>query len=361
MEISFQFLATKIAHNTVSQWLIASAAALIATFVLFRVRALALALARRVAGRGNWEADLLSVAERTRSFFLIALGCAAGLSLLDFPPRVDKVTSVIVTAFVFLQIVLWADRAVMALLRRLLRAQEPSPADTTLAGDTFASPKAIILSFLARFLLYVILLLLFLDNLGVNITALVTGLGVGGVAVALAVQNILGDLFASLSIAFDKPFEVGDFIVVGEFSGTVEKVGLKTTRVKSISGEQVIIPNSDLLQSRVRNFKRMRERRVVLRFGVTYETPADVVARIPGLVRDIVETQGEKVRFDRSHFASFAASSLDFEVVYFVLDPEYSLFMDIQQTIGIELMRAFAREHIEFAYPTQTLYLRKSV
>ncbi|HSB55513.1 MAG TPA: mechanosensitive ion channel family protein, partial [Gemmatimonadales bacterium] len=208
-----------------------------------------------------------------------------------------------------------------------------------------------------RSLLWVVLVLLVLDNLGVNISTLMAGLGIGGVAIALATQNILGDLFASLSIVLDKPFVVGDFIVVGDLMGTVERVGLKTTRLRSLSGEQLIFANADLLGSRVRNFKRMSERRVLFDLGVTYETQAATLSRIPAMLREIVDAE-RGVRFDRAHLRSFDASAVTFEVVYYILDPDYNRFMDTQQRINLAIFRRFEAENVEFAYPTQTLYVR---
>ena len=196
-----------------------------------------------------------------------------------------------------------------------------------------------------------------LDNLGYNVTALIAGLGVGGVAVALAVQNILGDLFASLSILFDKPFVVGDFLIVDEHMGSVEHVGLKTTRVRSLSGEQLIFSNSDLLKSRLRNYGRMYERRVAFQTGVTYETPREKLKLIPGIMRAAIEAQ-QKTRFDRSHFAAYGDFSLNFETVYYVLGPDYNLYMDIQQAINLQIHEQFEAAGIEFAYPTQVLHLR---
>jgi small-conductance mechanosensitive channel len=197
-----------------------------------------------------------------------------------------------------------------------------------------------------------------LDNLGVNVTALVAGLGVGGVAVALAVQNILGDLFASLSIVLDKPFVLGDFIIVGELLGAVENIGIKTTRVRSLSGEQLIFSNNDLLNSRIRNFGRMAERRVVFQLGVVYGTPKAKLEQIPAIIRSAIEAQ-QQTRFDRSHFAGYGDFSLDFENVYYVLDRDYNVYMDIQQAINLEIYGRFAEDGIEFAYPTQTLYLQR--
>jgi len=194
------------------------------------------------------------------------------------------------------------------------------------------------------------------DHMGFNITALVAGLGIGGVAVALAVQNILGDLFASLSIVLDKPFVVGDFIVVDDMRGTVERVGVKSTRVRSLDGESLVFSNSELLKSRIRNFRQLTERRVLFTIGVTYQTPAAQVGSIPAWLRAIVEER-EKTRFDRAHFKEYADSALVFEVVYYVLDPAYNVYMDIQQAINLEILERFTAEGIGFAYPTQTLHI----
>jgi small-conductance mechanosensitive channel len=212
-----------------------------------------------------------------------------------------------------------------------------------------------VLGFVIRLVVWTIVILVILDNLGIEITALIAGLGIGGVAVALATQNILGDLFASLSIVLDKPFVVGDFLSIDEFLGSVEKVGIKTTRVRSLSGEQLIFSNNDLLNSRIRNFGRMFERRVVFAFGVTYQTPAEKLRRIPTIIRDAVESQ-EKVRFDRAHFQKYGDSALIFETVYFVLSPDYNYYMDVQQNINLAIFERLAEEGIDFAYPTQTIH-----
>jgi small-conductance mechanosensitive channel len=187
------------------------------------------------------------------------------------------------------------------------------------------------------------------------VNAVIAGLGVGGVAVALAAQTILGDLFNYFVIIFDRPFVEGDFIVVDELKGEIEKIGIKSTRIRSIDGEMLIISNSNLMGSRIRNFKRMERRRAAFSIGVTYQTSPEVMARIPGMIRQIVESI-PLAALDRAHFKSFADSSLIFETVYFVLDREYTVYMDIQQQINIEIMKKFADEKIEFAYPTQTVY-----
>jgi small-conductance mechanosensitive channel len=202
-------------------------------------------------------------------------------------------------------------------------------------------------------------LLLVLDNLGVNITALVAGLGVGGVAVALAVQTILSDLLSSLSIALDKPFVIGDFLMVGDMLGSVEYVGLKTTRLRSLSGEQLVFSNTDLLGSRIRNFGRMYERRVAFNLGVTYQTTREQIRKVPAIIREAIETQ-DRTRFDRSHFKEYGAYSLNFESVYYINGPDYNQYMDIQQAINLTIHEGFEREGIDFAYPTQTLVLQQA-
>jgi small-conductance mechanosensitive channel len=190
------------------------------------------------------------------------------------------------------------------------------------------------------------------------VTALVAGLGIGGIAVALAAQNILGDLFASLSITLDRPFVIGDFLAVDGFLGSVEYIGIKSTRLRSLGGEQIVMSNADLLGSRVRNYGRMTERRVVFTIGVVYETPVEVLERIPALIREAIEGQ-PGTRFDRSHFAKHGGSSLDFETVYYVLSSEYNRYMDVQQAINLRVHREFAARGIEFAYPTQRLLVEQ--
>lgn len=215
------------------------------------------------------------------------------------------------------------------------------------------------LSWIFKTIIWSIALLSILANTGVNITAFVASLGVGGVAVALAVQNILSDLFASLAIGLDKPFVIGDFIIFGDVMGTVERVGLKTTHIRSLSGEQIVCGNTELLKNTIHNYKRMAERRVVFQFGITYDTKADLVEKIPEVVKSAVTTHVD-TRFDRAHFKGFGASSLDFEVVYFVTDSDFNKYMNIQQSINLYLMRAFESMQVSFAFPTMTMNFSKN-
>ncbi|MFH1247586.1 MAG: mechanosensitive ion channel family protein [Candidatus Omnitrophota bacterium] len=198
----------------------------------------------------------------------------------------------------------------------------------------------------------------FMDNLGFKITAVIAGLGIGGVAVALAAQAVLGDLFSYFAILFDRPFEIGDFIITGDYLGSVEHIGIKTTRIRSLGGEQLIFSNTDLTNSRVRNYKRMERRRVVFSLGVTYQTPLEKIKIIPGIIQNIIKNIKDTA-FDRAHFLSYGDFSLVFEIVYYVIGADYNKYMDIQQEINFAIKKEFEARAIEFAYPTQTLFVTK--
>ncbi|MBU1122313.1 MAG: mechanosensitive ion channel family protein [Candidatus Omnitrophica bacterium] len=211
---------------------------------------------------------------------------------------------------------------------------------------------------ISKFIIWGLAVVFFLDNLGFKISTVIAGLGIGGVAIALAAQAVLKDLFSYFSIIFDRPFEIGDFIIIGDYLGTVEYVGIKTTRIRSLGGEQVIFSNTDLTDSRVRNYKRMDKRRVLFKLGVTYQTSLAHLKEIPRIIEGVVNNVSDTV-FDRAHFFSYADFSLVFEVVYYVLGSDYNKYMDIQQEINLAIKEEFERRGIEFAYPTQTVYLSK--
>jgi small-conductance mechanosensitive channel len=211
---------------------------------------------------------------------------------------------------------------------------------------------------LVNLVIWAIALIFLLDNLGVKISAVVAGLGIGGIAVALAAQAVLGDLFSYFVIFFDKPFKIGDFIIVGDKVGVVEYTGIKTTRIRALSGEQIVFSNTDLTNSRVHNYKKMERRRVVFKLGVTYQTSAKQLKMIPQIVKQIIEEQKDAT-FDRGHFASYGDFSLNFEFVYYVTGSDYNKYMDIQQTINLTIFETFEKEGIEFAYPSQTLFVNK--
>ena len=292
----------------------------------------------------------VKVLSATNPLFILSIGVVAGAqSMVLSEPRASLLSRLAIAALL-LQVARWGDIGVHAWLQhyRTRRAGQDAASTTSTAA----------VGFVVRTVIWLLIILMILDNFGVNITTLVASLGIGGIAVALALQNILGDLFSSLSIVLDKPFVVGDFITVDDIAGSVEYVGLKTTRLRGLGGEQVIFSNSDLLKSRIRNFKRMQTRRIVFGIGVTYETSKQQVRAIPGILREIVQAQAD-VDFDRAHFQSFGASSLDFETVYIMKTPDYGIYMDVQQAINLALFERFGSEGIEFAYPTQTLFLSR--
>jgi small-conductance mechanosensitive channel len=338
--------------NALRSWLIAATVALTVFIALRIVRRILVRQLRGLAARTKTDLDSIAVdvLARTRTFFLLFLSVYAGLQVLVVAAPAANAIRVIGVVVLVMQAGMWGNVLISSLITRRARqlVEEDAAGATTITA----------LGFVIRIALWWVLLLVGLSNLGIDITAFIAGFGIGGIAVALAVQNVLGDLLASLSIVLDKPFVIGDFIIVGEQLGTVEHIGLKTTRLRSLSGEQLIFSNSDLLDSRIRNFKRMFHRRVVFGFGVTYQTPYDKVAAIGGMVRDIIEGL-DRTRFDRAHFKEYGDFALVYEVVYHVLDPDFNVYMDIQQAINLELYRRFAEHEIDFAYPTQTLHVTR--
>lgn len=336
--------------NEPLNWAIAVGVTALVFVILLFVNRLVGRKLRTLAARTDTKIDdlLAEVLSRTSSLMLFILSAVVGAQFLTFRPAVESVMGDIFGVALLIQVGLWGNGAVSFWLEQSMQQASGVPAGT-------ATMTAI--GFVARLALWSLVILVALSNLGVDITGLIAGLGIGGIAVALALQSVLGDLFASLSIVLDKPFVIGDFIVVDQLSGTVEYVGLKTTRIRSLSGEQLIVSNADLLRSRIRNFKRMNERRILFTFGVTYQTPTESMAKVAQIAKDVIQTQ-RGVRFDRAHFKEFGESALVYECVYFVLSPDYNVYMDIQQSVNIGLARALQSEGIGFAYPTRTLIVQ---
>lgn len=340
-------------HNSLRAWLVAGIVFVVIATVLVAVRTLLARRLEKVAQHTATTADdaIVDLLRRTRYFFILTAAVAGGKLFLDLPERAHNVGRVLGTIALIIQIAIWGNGLITFWFRNYAerKAESDLSSRTTIAA----------FSFVARAILWIMLALVALNRLGFDVTALITGLGVGGIAIALAVQNVLGDLFAALAIVLDKPFVVGDAIAVDTLTGTVEHVGLKTTRLRSVNGEQLIFSNADLLKSRIKNFKRMQQRRVLFSIGVTYDTPPDVVERIPSMLREAVEAQ-EQVRFDRSHFVSYGDSALNFETVYFVLTADYARYADINQAVNLAIYRRFGDEKIGFAYPTRTVILNNS-
>lgn len=347
-------LNTLLFDNSLRDWLWALGLALTINVTLGLVKWLILSKLATLTKKTETDLDdsVIYIAKATRQWLILGVTLFIGTRYLELPARVETVFTVTATLAAFFQLGLWLNAGARFWLDRYQRR--------ALVNDAASATSLAAMGFVMRVILWSVVLLVMLDNLGVDVTALVAGLGVGGIAVALAVQNILGDLFASLSIVIDKPFVIGDFIVVDDMSGTIEHVGLKTTRVRSLSGEQIVIANSDLLKTRIRNYKRMYERRIVFHFGVLYQTTPDQLEQIPELVKQTI-TATENTRFDRAHFFKFGDSSLDFEVVYWMTSPDYGVYMNAQQSINLGLLRGFKAAKIDFAYPTRTLFIEGGV
>jgi len=347
-ELSMQE-AIEIGREQAVPWILALAIAAAVYLALTFARRLLLRRVERSEAQAGWLNGLRQALVRTSSLFLLVVAIYAGTFFVDLPLAVDQaITSALVIAL-FLQGALWASHIVVGWVTWYAASK---------AEQNRAIANALhLIQLFARVVVWSIAVLLILNNLGFDITALVAGLGIGGIAVALAAQNILGDLFASLAIVLDQPFVVGDFVILGDKSGTIERIGIKTTRIRSLSGEELIVSNADLLASRIHNYKRMAQRRVVFTIGITYQTPADQVEKLPGMLRAIVEAQ-DLVRFDRAHFARYGDFALIYEVVYWVLSADYAAYMDAQQRINLAIYRQLQDEGIEFAYPTQTIHLQ---
>lgn len=343
---------TTVLGNDLLRWSLAIAVALALLLILQATRGL---LRRRLASfeedRAFRPDDLLfTLLGATRNWALLAAAAFVATMVLVLDPVTTLRLQQLFAIILIFQVGLWGNRAIGYFAGQYRRNED-------LDGGRRTSLAA--LTFVGRLVLYTLLLLMVLDNVGVDITALIAGLGVGSIAVALALQGILGDLFASLSIVFDKPFEIGDFVIVDDMMGNIEHIGLRTTRLRSLSGEQLVFANTDLLESRIRNYKRMAERRIVFQLGVEYGTPQESLERIPLLVREIIEDIAD-ARFDRSHFSAFGAYSLDFETVYYVLTADYNRYMDIQQQVNLAIYRRFHELGVEFAFPTETLMIRSA-
>ncbi|MCY4047893.1 MAG: mechanosensitive ion channel family protein [Candidatus Dadabacteria bacterium] len=285
-------------------------------------------------------ADIIS---GTHTFFVLAVSVYVGSAFLaPDSARAEGILRNVFTAALVAQAVLWFE----AIARHYISRRHER------WGLTVTQSR--VAMFFLRMVLWFLAALILLENLGIRVTPLIAGLGVGGIALALAVQNVLGELIASLSIVLDKPFVVGDFIVVGQFRGEVEKIGFKTTRVRSISGELVVFSNNQLVSDTVLNYRNLPRRRCFFTFGVVYETDAEKLGRIPAMLKDIIDRH-PMTEYERVHFVEFADFSLNFEVAYYVLTSDYTTYLDARQDINLEIVSRFREEKISFAYPTQTL------
>jgi small-conductance mechanosensitive channel len=332
--------------NSLGSWSIALVAFLVTFTVLPLLKGLISSRRKKWLQSGRDLPTAIQIAtllvDRTSRVFLwtVAVYWSVSVAQLKFPYHVERVLDIAIVLMFWMQIGIWAMTVVKFAIDK--RSRRGGGRDAVLSGSID------IIMFTAGLIIWTMAFLLALDNLGVQIKPLLAGLGISGIAVALAVQNILGDLLASLSIAMDKPFVVGDALALDNYNGTVEHIGVKSTRLRSISGEQIIMSNADILKSRVRNYGRMSERRTAFQINVDFDTPTDKLRRIPGIVKEIVQSQ-QKARFDRCHLLNYSNSALQYEVVFFMETADYLAYADAQQAINLLILDRLRELGVKFA------------
>ncbi|MEJ5993123.1 mechanosensitive ion channel family protein [Pedobacter sp. Du54] len=338
-------------NNTIYQWCIALAIIIVLFIIIKILKKIGLSKVRKLVQKTNtqWDDFFISIIETSGIPLLYISSVYFALTTLTFAKKVDQIIHVaylVTTTFFILKIISSAFRKFVYSF--IQREENSEDKEKQAAG----------LIVVANVMIWIMGIIFLVDNLGYNVTTLIAGLGVGGIAIALAAQAVLGDLFSYFVIFFDRPFEIGDFIVVGDKNGVIEYIGIKTTRIKTLSGEQLICSNTDLTNSRLHNFKRMERRRILFNLGVTYQTTHQQLSEIPDLVKKIISSRTD-LMFDRGHFSGYGDFSLNFEFVYYVLNPDYTIYMDNQQAVYLDIFEAFEKAGIEFAYPTQTVFLEK--
>jgi len=338
-------------NNTLQSYVHMTLTFIVSLVFILILKRIVLGRLARLAERTKNRMDDLLVLHLGKSLNLLGVVIAAIFSLkwLTLSAQVSRAMNAVSLALVLVVLIRFVMDALTYMLETFwLKGQEDFAKKQSMTG---------ILT-MVKILVWGLALVFFLDNLGFKVSSVVAGLGIGGVAVALAAQAVLGDLFSYIAIFFDRPFEIGDFIIVGDYLGGVEHIGIKTTRIRSLGGEQLVFSNSDLTNSRVRNYKRMEKRRVVFKLGVTYDTSSEKLQAIPGLIEQIVKQTPETI-FDRAHFSEYGDFNLVIEAVYYVLSSDYNQYMDIQQAINLAIKKSFEKEAIEFAFPTQTVYVNQ--
>ncbi|HMB17377.1 MAG TPA: mechanosensitive ion channel family protein [Candidatus Paceibacterota bacterium] len=342
---SYEFLG-----NTVGDYVIALGVFIGVTIILKIFQLVVLTKLKELAKRTDTDVDdeIVKIAESLKPIFYIFVALYFGLKALTLASILSQAINVAIIAVLVYQV----SKSLNVFIDYILDKAREREAQ----GSTKTAIQLI--GKIVKATIWVIAVLLALSNFGVNVTSLIAGLGIGGIAVAMAAQNILGDLFNSFVIYFDKPFVVGDFIVVGDKRGTVEKIGIKTTRIRSLSGEEIVFSNTDLTSAKIHNYKKMEKRRASFKFGVTYDTPPEKLNKIPKIVEEVVGSIND-VEFDRGFFEKFGDSAIVFEVVYFVDKSDYNLYAERNQEIGFKLKKELNDEGMEMAFPTQTIYLKK--
>lgn len=336
--------------NSTGEYIMAGGSFLL-FLVLFKIfQVIILRRLSKLAEKTETDIDdtLIRIVKSLKPPFYSFVAFYGAAQFLSFGATAQKTLNILLLVWVVYQVIIATQILIEYIFTKLIQKN-----DDPSSRGAFSMAKNVL-----KMVLWVVGILMILSNLGIDVTALVAGLGIGGIAIAFAFQNILEDLFSSFAILFDKPFQIGDFVVIGDKKGTVRKIGIKTTRVTSSQGEEIVISNKELTSAQLQNYKKMEERRNTFLIGVTYETQTEKLKRIPTMIREIIDSI-ELARFDRAHFKSFDDSALTFETVYYVESPEYAVFMDIQQDINFRIRELFEQEGIDMAYPTQTIYLQK--
>ncbi|WP_035333784.1 mechanosensitive ion channel family protein [Dyadobacter crusticola] len=336
--------------NTLITWSLAFALLAVLLIAIRFFRSIVIRRAKKWAMKTttSWDNFVIEMIESSVVPVLYIGSVYLAFSMLTLPANVDRVAHtalLIVVTFFALRIV---SSAFKKFVLSFIHHQENSEAKQKQASG---------LILIVNIVIWIIGIVFMIDNLGYDVTSLIAGLGIGGIAIALAAQTILGDLFSYFVIFFDRPFEIGDFVVIDDKSGVIEYIGIKTTRIRTLGGEQLVCSNTDLTNSRLHNYKRLQKRRILFHLGVTYQTSHATLAEIPGIIREIIESKPD-LTFDRAHFSGYGDFSLNFEVVYYVLGADYTFYMDKQQAIYLDIFKAFEERKIDFAYPTQTLLMQ---
>ncbi len=336
--------------NTGKEYIFSAAIFLIALFVLKIFQVYVLRKLKKAAEKTKTDLDdvMIDIFQSVKPPFYSFVAFYVGLKFLNLTRLVENIIDGLFILVLVYQVIGATEKFINYATEKLSSKE----------GGKVSRSVTSSISLMAKLVLWSFAVLLILSNWGVNITSLIAGLGIGGIAVALAVQKILSDIFSSFSIFMDKPFEEGDFIVIGQDAGVVQKIGIKTTRIRTLQGEELVVSNQEITNQRVRNFKKMQRRRVAFSFGVLYETEKEKLEKIPDIVKNIFSHQSN-AELDRVHFKEFGDFSLNYEVVYYVNSNDYLMYMDIQQSINLALKEEFEKEGIEFAYPTQTIFVKK--
>ncbi|QDK37902.1 mechanosensitive ion channel family protein [Bdellovibrio sp. NC01] len=333
------------------EWLVAIGYAIVIALIAKAILRFVGGRLREVARKTAWKWDdvLVACLDNTRIWALFIWTLHPLGNFIEGEVDLHRAVYIVFVVLTTLQVGIWGSYS--------LRSWQKDYLSVKVSHDASAASAINLLITATNVVFFAALLMICLSNLGVNIGAMLAGMGIGGIAIALAAQNILGDLFGSLSIVLDKPFVVGDYIVVGNDQGTVENIGIKTTRVRSLTGEELIFSNKDLLESRVKNFKRMWKRRVSLKFGVPFETSSQILSQIPQWIKGFIEEE-KLLSFERSHFSEIGASSFNIETIFWVTDPDYNKYMDLQQILLFKIINRLRDEKVSIALPAQAFQLQ---